>query len=111
MFHAPSEKTYINTSRSEGISEAPIREQFTVAKTFSFLDEATQPYIYDETNGKTIKLSKKGEDPHGIMIPYNFKYPLEKVCIKDAYSQFNNWGKNSITSTDWYKYPNESRVY
>lgn len=111
MFHAPSEKTYINTSRSEGISEAPIREQFTVAKTFSFLDEATQPYIYDETNGKTIKLSKKGEDPHGIMIPYNFKYPLEKVCIKDAYSEFNNWGRNSITSTDWYKHPNESRVY
>ena len=44
------------------------------------------------------------------MIPYDFKYPVERVCIKDAYPQFNSWGKNSVTSTEWYKFPNEEVV-
>ena len=70
-----------------------------------------QPYIYDMTTGLTVKLSKKGEDPHGIMIPNDFKYPKEKTCIKDAYLQFNNWGQNRITSTDWYKYPEVDKVF
>ena len=52
-----------------------------------------------------------GEDPHGIMVPNDFHYPLEKVCIKDAYSEFNNWGQNPINSTDWYLTPNEGKVY
>ena len=46
-----------------------------------------------------------------IMIPYNFRWPLEKICIKDAYLQFNNWGIKLIEDTDWYKYPIEELVY
>jgi hypothetical protein len=64
-------------------------DEITVDKKFSFLDESKQPYIYDVTTGLTVKLSKKGEDPHGIMIPYDFRYPKEKICIKDAYDEFN----------------------
>ena len=99
---------YINTvSQNYDI----VTDQVTVPKTFSFLDEATQPYIYDMTTGVTVKLSRKGEDPHGIMIPYEFRWPLEKVCIKTAYTLFNNWGANSVTSTDWYKYAEEDEVF
>lgn len=94
---------YINTKTKNA---EPIVEQITVQKSFSFLDESTQPYIYDITTDTTVKLSKKGEDPHGIMIPYDFKYPIERVCIKDAYFEFNSWGQNRITSTYWYKHPN-----
>ena len=100
---------FINTTKGNYI--APVVERVNVSKTFSFLNEDTQPYIYDMTTGQTIKLSKKGENPYGIMIPYDFKYPLERVCIKNAYSDFNNWGQNPITSTDWYKKPNEDYVY
>lgn len=89
----------------------PIVDVVNVNSKFSFLDEATQPYIYDVTTDKVIKLSKKGEDPHGIMIPYDFKWPIEKVCIKDAYLEFNSWGQNRITSTYWYKYPVEGLVF
>ena len=46
-----------------------------------------------------------------IMIPFNLKYPIERVCIKDAYGSFNEWGENEITSTDWYKYPVSEKVY
>ena len=100
---------FINTV-SQNFS--PVTERITVDKKFSFLDEKTQPYIYDMTTGLTVKLSKKGEDPHGIMIPNDFKHPKEKTCIKDAYLRFNEWGQNSrINSTDWYKYPVEENVY
>lgn len=99
---------YINTV---GENAKPISEAISVKSDFSFLDESTQPYIINKTKGTEIRLSKKGEDPHGIMIPYDFKYPLEKVCIKDAYSQFNSWGKMSITSNEWYKFPIENKVY
>jgi hypothetical protein len=99
---------YINTV---GHNAEPISEVINVKSDFSFLDEDTQPYIINKTKGTEIRLSKKGEDPHGIMIPYDFKYPLEKICIKDAYSQFNSWGKMSITSNEWYKFPIENNVY
>lgn len=99
---------YINTVSENA---EPVVDVVTVDSKFSFLDETTQPYVYDVTSGKTIRLSKKGEDPHGIMIPYDFKYPKEKVCVKDAYSRFNNWGENRVTSTDWYKYPNIDLVF
>lgn len=99
---------FINTVSSNA---EPIVDVVNVDSKFSFLNEDTQPYIYDITTGKTIHLSKKGEDPHGIMIPYDFKYPKEKVCIKNAYGEFNNWGENRVTSTDWYVYPNEDFVF
>jgi LruC domain-containing protein len=75
------------------------------------LNPNTQPYLYDETTNKNVYLSKVGEDPHGIMIPYDFKYPLERVCIKNAYEKFNEWGVNRISSTNWYKYFKDNLVY
>ena len=55
-------------------------------------------------------MAQKGEDPHAIMIPTDFAYPKEKVCVKDAYKQFNNWGTNPVSSTDWFEYPEEDKV-
>lgn len=88
-----------------------------VSESFSFLDEATQPSLFDKTTGLEVKLAKKGEDPHGIMLPYDFKYPLEKVCIKDAYKDFNNWFNKdpkkdkSVVETNWYTKPVNGKVY
>ena len=101
---------FINTVEGDIYLE-PQKITVTVNSDFSFLNADTQPYLYDMTTNKYIYLSKVGEDPHGIMIPYDFKYPLEKVCIKDAYSRFNSWGKNSVTSNDWYKFPIEGKTF
>ncbi len=101
---------FINTEKGSA-KVAPVTEIVTVDKTFSFLDEATQPRIYDQKTKQTIRLATRGEDPHGIMIPYDFKYPLERVCVKNAYERFNEWGKNPIISTDWYKSPVAGNVY
>ena len=105
------QNTFINTESGANYYE-PITVTKTIDASFSFLNESTQPYLFDETTGKQVKLSKKGEDPHGIMIPYaDFKYPFEKVCIKDAYTEFNNWGQNPVNSTDWYTKPVDGKVY
>ena len=105
-----SSNPFINTRKGDTKFD-PITKRVTVKESFSFLDEDTQPFIYNITEGKAIKLSKQGEDPHGIMIPYDFKYPIEQICIKDVYARFNEWGQDKITSTDWYKYPIEGRYY
>ena len=101
--------TFINTEKGQQVYDA-VTERVTVDKNFSFLNEGTQPYIYNVSQDKDIKISKKGEDPHGIMIPYDFKYPLEKKCVKDAYGRFNEWGVSRVNSTDWYKYPTQGKV-
>ena len=103
-------KQFVNTE-SGAEKHAAITVQKTVSKSFSFLDAENQPFIYDLTTKLTVKLSTKGQDPHGIMIPFDFKYPVEKVCIKDAYTEFNNWGSNPILSTNWYTKPVDGKVY
>ena len=85
----------------------------TVDKNFKLSEEpdSAKPYIFNKTKNKKIYLSKAGEDPHGIIVAYDFHYPLERICIKDAYPQFNNWGENPINSTWWYMSPDPSKVY
>ena len=101
---------FINTEKN-ATKRNPIKVTKTVPQTFSLADPNTQPYIFNKTKNLERHISKQGEDPHGIMIPNDFLYPLEKVCIKDAYLEFNNWGQNPVLSTDWYTKPIESKVY
>lgn len=103
-------KQFVNTE-SGAAKRDVITAQKTVSKSFSFLDAENQPFIYDLTTKLAVKLSTKGQDPHGIMIPFDFKYPVEKVCIKDAYKEFNNWGSNPILSTNWYTKPVSGKVF
>lgn len=85
----------------------------TVDKDFKLSEEPDneKPYIFNKTKNKNIYLSKAGQDPHGIMVACDFLYPLERICIRDAYLQFNNWGQNPINSTWWYMSPDQSKVY
>lgn len=104
-----SPNQFINTDGSKKCNFVTVEKE--VPETFSFKDVNTQPYIYDKTTGVTIRLATKGEDPHGIMIPNDFKYPLERVCVKDAYLQFNDWGQHTITSTLWFTDPVKNKVF
>ena len=89
----------------------PIVVTKTVSSSFSFLNDSDRPYIVDKTEANTVKVATKGQDPHAIMIPFDFKYPLERVCIKDAYKQFNSWGANPLNSTNWYTKPVSGKVF
>ena len=110
LFGVTDTKTFINTEKG-GTTKPAVTVTKEVGAEFKLADPSTAPYIYDGTKGQEVKMSKIGEDPHGIMIPNNFKYPLEKVSIKNAYLEFNNWGQNSVTSTDWYTKPVSGKVY
>lgn len=103
-------KQFVNTE-SGAVKRTAITAQKTVSESFSFLDAENQPYIYDLTTNLIVKLSGKGQDPHGIMIPFDFKYPIEKVRINEAYKEFNNWGSNPVLSTNWYTKPESGKVY
>ncbi|WP_084162900.1 DUF4842 domain-containing protein [Prevotella sp. RM4] len=103
-------KQFVNTE--SGAEKLPvITAQKTVSESFSFLDAENQPYLYDKTTGLTIKMSTKGQSPHGIMIPFEFKYPTEKTCINTAYKEFNNWGAKPVLSTNWYTKPESGKVF
>lgn len=105
---------FINTQNKH--PETPFVEDIVeVAQDFSFLNADTQPYIYDKTNNLTIKLALAGQDPHAIMVPYEFRYPLEKICVKNAYSKFNSWGQGAVITDDengfkWYLTFDEDKV-
>lgn len=104
-------QNFVNTNGGDYYQ--PVVGTRTVSKDFKLSEEpdSERPYIFNKTKNKKISLSKAGEDPHGIMVAYDFHYPLERICIKDAYPQFNNWGENPINSTWWYMSPNQSKVY
>ena len=108
LFGVDNLSTFINTQSK---NYEPVSEVINVDASFSFTDFTKQVYIYNKTQGYEVKMSQKGEDPHGIMIPCDFKYPIEKTCIKDAYTTFNNWGENPVSSTDWYLNPVSGNVF
>lgn len=108
-FHAASNQ-FVNVEK-DGFSANPVQEIVEVDPMFSFTNASTRPYIFNKSTGANIHIAEKGEDPHAIMLPCDFKYPLEHICIKDAYPLFNNWGQNEITDTDWFTYPELDKVY
>jgi hypothetical protein len=108
LFNVTNLSTFINTQTK---NYEPVSEVITVDPSFSFTDFSKQVFIYNKTQDYDVKMSQKGEDPHGIMIPCDFKYPIERTCIKDAYLKFNEWGENPVTSTDWYTDPVSGKIF
>lgn len=88
-----------------------VTDTVIVNKEFSFLDPTCQPSIYDKNTKRTITIAVAGQDPHAIMIPYDFKWPLERVRVNTAYLEFNEWGQNPVMSTEWYKHPETGLIY
>ena len=111
MFGKPG-KQFINTEKIVPETDW-IEETVEVAENFSFLNTDTQPYIYDETTGVTVKIAMAGQDPHAIMVPYEFRYPLEKVLVSRAYPKFNSWGTGAVITDEgfkWYLFLDETLV-
>lgn len=116
LFGISNPQTYINTQTGATHYE-PIQEVVQVDPDFSFSnvgfekDKGKQIYIYNKTEEREVRLSTRGEDPHGIMIPCDFKYPTERTSLHHAYPHFLDWAKGDNTYYDWYNQPNPSGVY
>jgi hypothetical protein len=116
LFGVP-QQTFVNT-QADGERIQPIQETVIVDEDFSFAKAENQIYIYNKTTNREIRIAAKGQDPHAIMIPWDWKYPLEFICVGGladknnvAYKNFNNWGVNPVMATDWYKNPTNGKVY
>ena len=116
LFGISNPQTYINTQPGATHYE-PIQEVVQVDPDFSFSNvgieknKGKQVYIYNKTEEREVRLSTRGEDPHGLMIPCDFKYPTERTSLHHAYPHFLDWTKGDNTYYDWYNQPNSSGVY
>ena len=54
-----------------------------------------------------VHIAKAGQDPHGVVIPADWAWPVEYCCIKDAYPNFIEFAKDASTTDEtilgWYK--------
>ena len=100
--------TFVNTTGK--MDYAPIEEEFEIGVHTSLIDFLQKIIILDATTEQEIKISVKGEDPHAIIIPQDFKYPLEKQSIVNAYKFFKNWTQNRLADNKWYTYPDDTKV-
>jgi len=110
IFGQTGERGFINTV-VEADHIAPVREVVEVPAAFTFTDDQYLPYIYNKTKNSEVRISRQGEDPHGIIIPADFRYPFEKKCIKWPYTEFSKWGEKKVDETDWYLYPELDFIY
>ena len=110
IFGQTDTRGFINTVEDDP-HVAPIKEVIEVPADFTFTDDKFLPYIYNKTKNIEVKIARMGEDPHGIIIPDDFRYPREYKCIKLPYSEFSKWGEKKVDETDWYLHPDMKLVY
>ena len=67
--------------------------------------------LKNQKTGKTISMPKEGEPPYAIIVPLNFRYPVERCSIISAYPDFLKWAQNRNEATDWYLNGVENRLY
>ena len=108
LFDVPT-KSFVNTD--DKTKKTPISETFTINATQRLSDFVKKIYVYDATQGRDITLSGQGDDPHAIVVPADFEYPLEKTCIKTAYPLFSNWVQKATSDRMWFEECKEEFVY
>lgn len=101
MFGATTNETFINTQGE--MTYEPIEEIFTINATMRLSDFVETIYVYDETKDRNITLAGVGEDPHAIVIPSTFEYPMERTNISKAYPLFKNWANYAENDKYWFK--------
>ena len=83
-----SHQTFINTTGS--MEWEPVSETIEVQKDFSLAESGSAPVLTNMSEGYQVRIAGPGEDPHAVMIPYGFKWPLEKVMITNATDRCGN---------------------
>lgn len=85
-----------------------IKEEFvtaTIDKPANFSFETADFWI--KAPNLEVHIAKQGEDPHGIVVPGNWRWPREWQCIKNAYPNFIEFAKDASTTDEtirkWYQ--------
>ena len=95
---------FVNTEKGGNVKDA-ISAEVTVSETLSIPDYLKNIFIENKSTGKTVGIPQTGEPPYAIIVPGIFEYPLERVCINNAYLKFNNWAQDITKDENWYTEP------
>jgi len=64
--------------------------------------------IFSAAQGE-IRLAGSGQAPYGVIIPEDWSWPRERICITQAYNEaghrFADFAATVGTAEDWYKHP------
>ena len=101
---------FVNTEVG-GLHMNPMSEVIKVDASTRIENFLKQIYIENLTTQRTIKMPTPGYAPHAIIVPENFKYPMEKQNITSAYAEFLNWAKDINASNDWYKFGEADKIF
>lgn len=65
-----------------------------------------------ESDYYAISIPRKGQDPHGVVIPSKWQWPTETTSITNAYPQFAAWAHDikNPTYKNWYMSPEAGKV-
>ena len=77
--------------------------------------------IYAVSQDHEVRLSGSGDTPHGVMIPYDWRWPTERTRVTIAYNKkdapeaetdqsFTTFMSNKGKAELWYKYPTKSTM-
>ena len=95
LTYQPSDQSIVPVTKETTTQEITVPEGTTLGE----LD------IWIKSPEKDIHVSKEGEDPHGVVIPEDWQWPMEWVSIKVAYPDFVDFAKNQTAKLNWYEYP------
>lgn len=105
----PGEK-FVNTVIGERYF-TPSTITLNIDNSVNIADFLKSISIKNLKTGKTISMPKNGEPPYAIIVPLNFRYPVERCSIINAYPDFLKWAQNHNEATDWYLNGVENRLY
>ena len=88
-----------------------------MAQNDGLYDTRTEIHLPGHAHSSKSAVTKETEDAlngymWALLIPGEFRHPVEVRKITDAYPQFENWVlSNKQQNTDWYSHPVEQFVY
>lgn len=107
--------TMINTSsitnRGDSITFViDSEESFSISKDMGKFKVRVTEDDAGTTETVVVGASEAGKVPQMICVPGTWKWPKERINIKDAYPQFNAWAKDYNYLDPWYNYPEADKV-
>ena len=99
-------------------TDATTLETVRIDKPYGFTFAEADFWIDSPAVNEGVHLAKPGEDPHGVAIPGDWKWPREAVNITEAYplfSDFIRYNRDGASVSEdalkWYETPIEEKVY
>jgi hypothetical protein len=83
----------------------------TVAEGITIPEYLKNIYIENKSTQKTIRVPEQGEPPYAIIVPQDFKYPMEHTSITKAYGNFLKWAQDANQSKDWYVFEDADKIF